>query len=111
MSFAKKLQELRLGVERIASVHGRTTTIEELNRAMQSAGSQHLKSVLPIHADVQHRLHIGAFRRMGSRRTARSATVHRCRLNELKAGSAATRDGFCRSLPIFAQRTGRATEF
>jgi glyoxylase-like metal-dependent hydrolase (beta-lactamase superfamily II) len=37
VSFAKKLQELKLGVDRIASVHGRTTTIEELNRAMQSA--------------------------------------------------------------------------
>jgi glyoxylase-like metal-dependent hydrolase (beta-lactamase superfamily II) len=39
VSFAKKLQELRLNVERIASVHGRTTTIDELNRAMQSAPS------------------------------------------------------------------------
>jgi glyoxylase-like metal-dependent hydrolase (beta-lactamase superfamily II) len=38
VSFAKKLQELKLGVDRIASVHGRTTTIDELNRAMQSAG-------------------------------------------------------------------------
>lgn len=37
VSFAKKLQELKLGVDRIASVHGRTTTIDELNRAMQSA--------------------------------------------------------------------------
>ncbi len=37
VSFAKKLQDLRLGVDRIASVHGRTTTIEELNRAMRSA--------------------------------------------------------------------------
>ena len=37
VSFAKKLQELRLEVERIASVHGRTTTIDELKRAMQSA--------------------------------------------------------------------------
>ena len=36
-SFAKKLKDLKLGVDRIASVHGRTTTIEELNRAMQSA--------------------------------------------------------------------------
>jgi hypothetical protein len=36
ISFAKKLQELKLGVDRIASVHGRTTTIDELNRAMQS---------------------------------------------------------------------------
>jgi glyoxylase-like metal-dependent hydrolase (beta-lactamase superfamily II) len=37
VSFAKKLQELKLGVDRIASVHGRTTTIDELNRAMQAA--------------------------------------------------------------------------
>lgn len=37
VSFARKLQELKLGVDRIASVHGRTTTIDELNRAMQSA--------------------------------------------------------------------------
>jgi glyoxylase-like metal-dependent hydrolase (beta-lactamase superfamily II) len=37
VSFAKKLQELRLGVDRIASVHGRTTTMDELNRAMQGA--------------------------------------------------------------------------
>jgi glyoxylase-like metal-dependent hydrolase (beta-lactamase superfamily II) len=37
VSFAKKLQELRLDVDRIAAVHGRTTTIAELNRAMQSA--------------------------------------------------------------------------
>jgi glyoxylase-like metal-dependent hydrolase (beta-lactamase superfamily II) len=36
VSFAKKLQELKLGVDRIASVHGRTATIDELNRAMQS---------------------------------------------------------------------------
>jgi glyoxylase-like metal-dependent hydrolase (beta-lactamase superfamily II) len=36
-SFAQKLKDLKLGVDRIASVHGRTTTIEELNRAMQSA--------------------------------------------------------------------------
>ena len=35
VSFAKKLQDLKLGVDRIASVHGRTTTIEELKRAMQ----------------------------------------------------------------------------
>lgn len=35
VSFARKLQELKLGVDRIASVHGRTTTIDELNRAMQ----------------------------------------------------------------------------
>ena len=31
VSFAQKLQELKLGVDRIASVHGRTTTIEELH--------------------------------------------------------------------------------
>jgi glyoxylase-like metal-dependent hydrolase (beta-lactamase superfamily II) len=37
LSFAKKLQELKLGVDRIASVHGRTTTSDELQRAMQSA--------------------------------------------------------------------------
>jgi glyoxylase-like metal-dependent hydrolase (beta-lactamase superfamily II) len=37
VSFAQKLKDLKLGVDRIASVHGRTTTIEELNRAMQSA--------------------------------------------------------------------------
>jgi glyoxylase-like metal-dependent hydrolase (beta-lactamase superfamily II) len=37
VSFAKKLQQLRLDVDRIASVHGRTTTIDELERAMQSA--------------------------------------------------------------------------
>jgi glyoxylase-like metal-dependent hydrolase (beta-lactamase superfamily II) len=37
VSFARKLQELKLGVDRIASVHGRTTTIDELNRAMQDA--------------------------------------------------------------------------
>jgi hypothetical protein len=36
ISFARKLQELKLGVDRIASVHGRTTTIDELNRATQS---------------------------------------------------------------------------
>src|SRR6185295_16971264 len=36
VSFAQKLQDLKLGVDRIASVHGRTTTIDELNRAMQS---------------------------------------------------------------------------
>lgn len=35
ISFAKKLQELQLGVDRIASVHGRTTTLYELHRAMQ----------------------------------------------------------------------------
>jgi hypothetical protein len=35
VSFAQKLKDLKLGVDRIASVHGRTTTIEELNRAMQ----------------------------------------------------------------------------
>ena len=37
VSFARKLQELKLGVDRIASVHGRTTTIDELNRSMQDA--------------------------------------------------------------------------
>jgi glyoxylase-like metal-dependent hydrolase (beta-lactamase superfamily II) len=37
VSFAQKLKDLKLGVDRIASVHGRTTTIEELNRALQSA--------------------------------------------------------------------------
>ena len=37
VGFAKKLQELKLGVDRIASVHGRTTTIAELDRAMRSA--------------------------------------------------------------------------
>jgi glyoxylase-like metal-dependent hydrolase (beta-lactamase superfamily II) len=37
VSFARKLQELKLGVDRIASVHGRTTTIDELHRAMQAA--------------------------------------------------------------------------
>jgi len=36
VSFAQKLKDLKLGVDRIASVHGRTTTIDELNRAMQS---------------------------------------------------------------------------
>jgi glyoxylase-like metal-dependent hydrolase (beta-lactamase superfamily II) len=39
VSFAQKLKDLKLGVDRIASVHGRTTTIEELNRGMQSAPS------------------------------------------------------------------------
>ncbi len=37
VSFAQKLKDLKLGVDRIASVHGRTTTIEELNSAMRSA--------------------------------------------------------------------------
>ena len=37
VSFAQKLKDLKLGVDRIASVHGRTTTIDELIRAMQSA--------------------------------------------------------------------------
>jgi glyoxylase-like metal-dependent hydrolase (beta-lactamase superfamily II) len=36
ISFAQKLKDLKLGVDRIASVHGRTTTLDELNRAMQS---------------------------------------------------------------------------
>jgi hypothetical protein len=36
ISFAQKVKDLKLGVERIASVHGRTTTMDELNRAMQS---------------------------------------------------------------------------
>ncbi|HKU14775.1 MAG TPA: MBL fold metallo-hydrolase [Steroidobacteraceae bacterium] len=35
VSFAQKLQKLKLGVDRIASVHGRTTTVAELNQAMQ----------------------------------------------------------------------------
>jgi glyoxylase-like metal-dependent hydrolase (beta-lactamase superfamily II) len=37
VSFAQKLQDLKLGVDRIASVHGRTTTIDEFQRAMRSA--------------------------------------------------------------------------
>ena len=37
VSFAQKLQDLKLGVDRIASVHGRTTTIDEFQRALRSA--------------------------------------------------------------------------
>jgi glyoxylase-like metal-dependent hydrolase (beta-lactamase superfamily II) len=35
-SFAKKLQELRLDVQRIASVHGRTASIDDFRKAMAS---------------------------------------------------------------------------
>ncbi|HVT45134.1 MAG TPA: MBL fold metallo-hydrolase [Thermoanaerobaculia bacterium] len=39
LSFAKKLKELGLGVDRIAGVHGRTATIEEFRLASEGAGS------------------------------------------------------------------------
>jgi hypothetical protein len=35
VSFAKKLEELRLNVDRIGSVHGRSSTIEELRKRLK----------------------------------------------------------------------------
>ncbi|MGH8175386.1 MAG: MBL fold metallo-hydrolase [Steroidobacter sp.] len=40
ISFAKRLQELRLGVDKIASVHGRTATIDEFMRATKDAAKE-----------------------------------------------------------------------
>ncbi len=40
LSFAAKLKELGLAVDRIASVHGRTTSLEDLNAAVGNEGSR-----------------------------------------------------------------------